>query len=267
MCRRCHNGLTLIELMLAMVVLSMVIGTLASLGTGVERSYEFTEGYGTATQHARVALDRMTRAVTRATANEKFPGFIVLAERENTSWRFPDTLVVWSPSGAAADPAGLPRFQELLIYCPSSSLPNRLVELSVPGDTRVVPAVSDTAAWATEIAAIKMNANAKSVTLTDLMRTATAKTNGTGGWRGCVRFEQRLLPSETELNQYRDGKLAWGDMAWPQGLYGSQAGTRQAWMRCEIQLMPGTTWVSNDPSGQRAVAFFGSAAVFYGITR
>ena len=265
--RRCHSGLTLVELMLAMAVLAMVMGTLASLGTGVEQSYEYTEGHGTATQHARVALDRMARAVTRATANEQFPGFIVLAERENTSWRFPDTLVVWCPSGEPADPTGLPRFQELLIYCPSSALPNRLAELSVPGDARTVPAVTDTAAWAAEIAAIKQNVNTKSVALTDLMRTASARTTGNGGWRGCVRFEQRLSPSNAELSQYRSGTLSWSDLAWPQGLYGSQTGMRQAWLRCELQLMPGTTWVSNDPNGQRAVPFFGSAAVSYELQR
>ena len=108
-----------------------------------------------ATQHARVALDRITRTIYGATANEQFPGCIVVAETIN-GWRYPDTLVIWRPNGAAANPNGLPRYCELVIYCPHPNNPNQLVEITAPTDTRTVPAVTDTSSWQSEIAAIKI---------------------------------------------------------------------------------------------------------------
>jgi prepilin-type N-terminal cleavage/methylation domain-containing protein len=257
--------MTLIELLIAMAVIGMVMATLGTLGLGVRQNHEYSQNYGLATQHARVALDRIARTVAEATTSAQFPGFLVVAETEGTV-RFPDTLVVWHPSGAAADPDGLPRFNELVIYCPSPYLPNQLVELSVPSDTRVAPAASDAAQWLTEVRAIKQSNATKSVTLTTLLRTA-AVSSSTLKWRGAVRFEQRLRPSETEWASYKAGTTAWQNLNWVQGIYGAQTGLRQAWLRTEIQLLPGAAWVANDPNGQQAVTFFGSSAVYYEMPR
>ncbi len=105
-----------------MTIMLMVVGTMGALTRTVEQEFEYCDGYGAATQHARIALDRIAENVRRATANQNFPGCIVVAETEN-SYRYPDALVVWRPAGVPAAPDGLPRFNELIIYCPAANAP------------------------------------------------------------------------------------------------------------------------------------------------
>lgn len=257
-----RSGMTLLELLLAVSVMSMIVGALGAVAAGIQKAYEYSEGFGTATQHARVALDRIAKTVSEATANEQFPGFIVLTDKDGT-WTFPETLVVWRPQTAAADPKGLPRFNELVIYCPDWYTPSKLVEIRVPSDTSIVPQVSDAVQWATKIEAIRKNKSNDAVTLTALLRTCAVSGSGAPRWRGAVRFAPRLRPDDTQWAQYKAGTLAWKDLYWVQGLFGSQVGLRQAWLRTELQLLPGATWVSNDPASQRAIPFFGSATVYY----
>ena len=231
------------------------------MAAGIQKAYEYSEGFGQATQHARVALDRIAKTVGEATANEQFPGFIVLTDTEG-AWTFPETLVVWRPQTAAADPKGLPRFNELLIYCPDWYTPGKLVEIR-PSDATTVPPVSDAAQWRAKIEAVRKDKSLDPVTLTTLLRTCTAGGVGVPQWRGAVRFAARLRPDNAQWTQYKAGTLAWKDLYWVQGLSGPQVGLRQAWLRTELQLLPGGTWVSNDPASQRAIPFFGSAAVYY----
>jgi len=264
--RNQRRGLTLLELLIAISILAMVVGSLGALARGVQQGFEYTEGHGMATQHARVALDRIARTAGEATASEHFPGFIVVAD-EVGGWRFPDTLVVWRPNGAAADPDGLPRYNELVIYFPDRWSPNRLVETTVPWDWRTVPPVENEAQWRAEIAAIKHNPHAPRVTLTELLRRCPVPEDPGAPWRGAARFETRLRPSKGEWDQYRDGSLSWDDLAWVQGIYGAETGLRQAWLRIELQLIPGEEWVAIDPAAQRAIPFFGSAALYYEMHR
>ncbi len=163
------KGLTFVELLIAMALMALIVGTLSGLAWTSQQGFQYSEGYGTATQHARVVLDRISRTIYGATANEQFPGCLVVAETVN-GWRYPDTLVVWRPSGAAASPSGLPLYRELVIYCPKPNNPNQLVEITAPNDARTVPAITDTSTWLSEIAAIKTNAQSKIVNLTGLLR-------------------------------------------------------------------------------------------------
>lgn len=257
-----RRGLTLMELLIAISIMVMVIGTLGALAKGIQQSFEYTEGHAVATQHARVVLERISKTVREAAANEQFPGAIVLAE-EVGSWRFPHTLVVWHPDGDPAEPDGLPRFNELIIYCPRWSAPNRLVEITVPNDVRPVPPVEDKATWAAEIEAIKKSNSSQRVALTDLVRTCSVTESSITSWRGAVRFETRLRPSAAEWADYRADNLAWDELSWVQGIYGSKTGLRQTWLRMELQLMPGEQTVAGDSAGQRAIPFLGSAALYY----
>ncbi len=259
-----RHGLTFVELMLAIAIMATVLGTLGAVGIGVQRSYEYTAGYGDAVQHARVTLERITRAVSQARANEQFPGFIVVP-RFAAGVRLPETLVVWKPAGEPVDPNGLPRFNELVVYCPDPNAPNRLLEITVPGDTRVVPPKSDASAWQSEIANMQTRNDAQRVVLTELLRTAGLGNGASITMCGAVRFEQRQRPTDSELSQFRAGTAAWSSLTWPQGLFTPSSGVRQSWMRCEIQLIPGSTWVVNDPAAQTALPFFGSAAVYYRV--
>ena len=200
-----RQGLTLIELLIASAVMAMTMAALAALGKAVQVNAAYGDGHGQAVQHARVAIERITRMAREATASPSFPGFLVLAEVE-AGWRFPDTVVIWHPSGSPVDPNGLPRFNELIIYCPDPEDPHRLVEITAPSDTRTVPAVSDLASWASEIDGIKNASSSEVVMLTDLMRSCPVGT----GFRGAVRFESRLRPSAEEWTSYQAGDLDLG---------------------------------------------------------
>ena len=253
-----RHGLTLIELLLASAIMVMTMAALAGLGKAVAVNAAYGDGHGQAVQHARVTLERITRMAREATASPSFPGLLVLADIE-AGWRFPDTVVIWHPSGSPVDPDGLPRFNELVIYCPDPEDPQQLVEITAPSDTRTVPALSDLASWASEIDGIKNASSSEVVMLTDLMRSCPIAT----GLRGAVRFESRLRPSAEEWASYEAGDLEWDDLPWVQGLYGSKTGLRQAWLRIELQLMPGAAAIHNDPGGQQAMTFLGSAALYY----
>lgn len=256
--------MTLLELMIAMSVMLMVVGTMGGLARTVQQSYEYSEGYGTATQHARIVLDRIAETVRQATANEQFPGCIVVADYDN-SVRFPDTLVVWRPAGAPAAPNGLPRYNELVIYCPATDSLNQLIELTVPGKTGTVPAADDAAGWRAAVAALKTDGQKKAVELTDQLRVCLTS-NGNSP-RGAARFEVRLRPSAADWAAYEAGSAAWSDLPWVQGIYGTQAGMRQVWVRMELQLAPGSKWTASNPDGAAAVPYFGSASLYYQLPK
>jgi len=261
-----RTGFTLLELLIALSIMVIIVSVLGGLAKAVQLSAEYGEGHTEATQHARVIMERITRMVSQATANESFPGFIVVAETVE-SWRFPDTLVVWHPEGSAADPDGLPRYNELVIYCVDPYSPNRLVEVTVPNDTRTVPPVTDEAAWVSAIESVRTSSWNQKVTLTELVRVCWVTEGSRSTRRGAVRFQTRLRPSAEQWVEYEDGTIDWSDLAWVQGIYGSQTGLRQAWLRMELQLMPGEVAMKNDPGGQQAIPFLGSAVLYYEMHR
>ena len=50
-----RRGFTVIRLWLAIMLTAMVVAVIAAVAQGVQTSFEYSEAYGTATQHARVA--------------------------------------------------------------------------------------------------------------------------------------------------------------------------------------------------------------------
>lgn len=239
--------------------MTMLAAGMGSLVMAVHATNEYCRGQAVAAQHARVTLDRLQRAVRLAEASEQFPGCVVIATTAGGE-DFPDTLVVWSPTGPAADPIGLPRVSELAIYCPDPTTPSRLIELREPGSNATCPPVADVAAWAGLIDGIKSSASSVAVELTDRLRTATPGGGGTD-LRGCVRFDLFMAPTASQWDQYRGGMLAWKDIAWPLGYYSTRMGMRRVMCQTELQILPG------EVSGQAAVPFFGSATLTYELPR
>jgi Tfp pilus assembly protein PilW len=263
-CNNRENALTMLELLIAMTVLAMVVGTLGGLAATAQQGFQFSQGYGLATQHARVVLDRITRSIYAATANEQFPGCIVLADNVN-GFRYPDTLVVWRPNGTPAAPTGLPLYSELVIYCPKWNNPNQLVEITAPTDFRTVPPVTDTASWQSEITAIKSSSQSTVVNLSNLLRTCPISSTSGAPLRGAVRFETRLRPSQTDWDNYKANPTAanWTNLPWVQGLYGWQAGMRQVWVRMELQLTPQVAGSYTSEANKEPACFFGTASIYY----
>lgn len=271
MCRLCPEsrlgrGLTLVEMLLALAVLGMMAVAMAGLATAVQMNNDYGEGHATVTQHARVALERIERTVGEAVASSSFPGVLVLDTHVGV-WRFPDALVVWHPAAGttAADPRGLPRFNELVIYCPNPQRPNELLEVTLPDDTQVVPEVTSQTEteWLAKVASKSSSNAARRVVLTDRLRTGLVSGLTNSGSRGAVRFESRLLPSAEEWAQYKTGTLVWKNLSWAQGIGGWKTGLRRIWVRIELQLTPPGSTGQGDRDGQPAVTFFGSATRYH----
>jgi hypothetical protein len=125
-----------------------------------------------------------------------------------------------------------------------------------------VPALSNTASWATEIAAIKQSTKDTQVALTDLMQTCSTSASGSGSLGGAVRFVTRLLPSAASYAQYQAGQVTWQSLPWVQGTYGAQMGLRQSWLRVEVQITPAADVLGANPAELQAVPYFASVAVY-----
>ena len=258
-------GLTLVELLIALSIISLTAMALGTLARATQISASYVEGHSTAAQHARVAMERIGRMVQTAAANETFPGAVLFADSVSGN-RFPDTLVVWKPAAGTTvvDPAGLPRFSELVVYCPNPAQARQLLEITSRSDLRVVPALSNLGQWTTELTSLKTGSVSKKVMLTDMLRTASPGGNAT--MRACVRFEILLRPNSAEIASYRAGTLAWSDITWPQHWYGESTGLRQTWVRTELQLLPNSL-ADGDAHTSLAIPFLGSAALYYDIQR
>lgn len=267
-----RRAVTLAELLLSIAIMSMVALAMAALATAVRSTRGYSEGQGTAAQHARVALARIRNTIEDAYATADFPGMTVISTQVG-SYSFPDTLVVWSPTGNPANASGPPLYSELVIFCPDPTAQYRLVEIKVPTDTRSAPALSDTSAWLSNINSIKTSSAATKTILTDMMRIAAAgSVTSSGGnnsvssqLRGAVRFRVVVRPSQTDWTNYKNGTVAWTGLPWVQDIYGSQTGLRQSWCRTELQLVSATTTTATATSA--AIPFFGSATLYYGLKK
>ncbi|HEV7225850.1 MAG TPA: prepilin-type N-terminal cleavage/methylation domain-containing protein, partial [Pirellulales bacterium] len=259
-----RRGLTLVEMLLAISILGITAGTLTGLSLAVQQGTTYSQGYSTATQHARVTLERIARTVGQATATDAYPGAVVVYDMLG-SWRFPDTLVVWRPNGPPANPLGPPLLGEVVVYCPDPANPNQLLEVTAPGDTTPVPlndAGLNTPAWRSQIKSLACAATSNKVLLTNLLRAAQYDPSTV---RAAIRFETDLHPTAAEWSACQTSPALWNTLGWPQGLGGSQAGLRQAAVRVELQLLP-PAWAGQlDPQAQQTVPFLGSAAFSYAL--
>jgi hypothetical protein len=195
--------------------------------------------------------------------SESFPGFTVVSWSDGGG-TFPDTLVIWMPAGAAADPSGLPRANELVIVRPDPSNPASLIEITNPSEPATTTyASSDLTNWRTLVTTLTTRNNAVKVELTNLLRTATTSTANNASRRGCLRFCYSAAPSDAELANYRAGTATWTSLAWPQDLAGKTMGVRSLGCFTELQLTPDAT----DNTAESALPFFGSSLLWKEVTR
>lgn len=258
-----RKGMTLVELLVASSMLLMLAGVIGGLASAVQTSSSYGQGHAEAAQHARVAIERISRDISQATAVGDYPGFAVVYD-EIGGVKYPETLLVWRPtSGVPSNASGPPLISELVIYCPDPKQPGQLLQIRAPQDSRTIPldASLNQSPWLETVAALKTDAQSERIVLTNLLRTA-AVSGSKAVPRTAVRFVQELQPSASEMAAYRAGTQSWSSLAWPQGMYGTRAGMRQSWLRLELQLFPGEE-SRIDTTGQQATPFLGSAALSY----
>jgi prepilin-type N-terminal cleavage/methylation domain-containing protein len=262
-----RRGLTMPELLIASSIVALMLAALGTLAVAVDSGHAFSHGRSVATQHARVATERITRQLNRAHASSVFPGFVSFRETVG-AFSFPDTLVVWRPEATAANPDGLPLVGELIVYCPNPNRPAELWEITARQNTQVAPALSDGSEWATLIAYFQEHDAPTRVVVTDLLRTATISGDtGPGQARGAVRFDVSVRPTAADLQSFQDGDITWDEVPWVQGIYGESSGLRQSWCSIELQLMPDNWSTVDDPRALSAIPFFASGAVYYEVTQ
>ena len=261
-------GLTLAELLSAVAILSVIGLAMATLSMTIQQGSDYSNGRLEAAQHARVVVDRIQRTLQNAHASEQYPGFHIVTS-DAALYSAPDTIAIWSPDGVPANPDGLPLWSELIVYCPEDGNPNRLLELVDRSANQLVPALHDLSNWESELSQFKSSVTTTKSELTDLVRGAQVDLEGYASTpmyapRGAVRFHQRQLPSNQDLDNYHSGATQWNDLPWVQNIRGTQTGLRQSWCSFEVQLMPGAEAAEN-PSREAAIPFFGSGAVYYEI--
>jgi hypothetical protein len=257
--------MTLPELLIAGTILVLVGGAMATLAFAVHSSHEVCRNRSIAAQHARVAVDRIERAVEKAYASERFPAFHVVEWPINGFW-FPDALAVWRPNGTPADPAGLPRVSELVVFAPDNAAPYRLLEMTWPTNHDPAPDPSLPLSWRTLIDSFQASTETVKNQLTDRLMTGNVDLTelvnaGQATRRGKIRFRQQIAPSAAQWSEYRSGLRSWKNLDWPLDLYGSQTGMRTVVLKLELQIHRGTQ-TQPDP-----IPFFGSAVVNYTLNR
>ena len=264
---RRRRGLTLAELLVASTIMLLIAAAVATLAATVQSTNDYCKGHTVSAQHARVALSRIERAVQYAVANEQFPGCIVVTEQVG-SQELPHTLVVWNPTGTAANPTGLPLISEIVVFCPNPAHPNTLLEIRSPNDNTPVPAATNPSAWRTLTDQLKSSSSTTKVLLTDRMRTSPltgdySDSLSPSDLRGAVRFRRLMAPSDQQWAQFRGGTRTWQNIDWPQDSYRATSGTRVVACQTELQIVPGAM----GSAAVTAIPFYGSATITYELSR
>lgn len=256
-----RRGMTLIELTVAVAVMSLVVVVLGGIVTAVDTGRRHVDAMHEATALGRFAVGRVHDAVNRSGTyrigtNPTVPGVAVVWNSDR-----PETLVLWTggreSSLAAQSPlARLPKANELLIITPDPAAPQRLVEVVVPAATDEVDFAGG-GAFATRVRQLIASPGAEKVTLCDRLRVAEVG----GAVVSTVRFEREPVPTDDQIAATATGTSAWRDLPWAGGVSTSTAGLRQVAVRVELQIVtlgrPGAT------TGTASLPVFGSAARRY----
>jgi hypothetical protein len=247
---------TLAEVLVASTVSVLIAGAMAVMADGIQQTASYTFAQETAHQHARVALERIQTAVSGAASSNDNPPAVVLADISGV-YTFPETLVVWKADTNGND---TPQANELVVFCANPSNPKQLWELSNPTDYQTV-SMTDAAALQALVTAMKSNSSAKKTVLTSLLRSCIS--HDLGAPKPAVRFDIAMQPSATEWAQYRAATLAWNNLSWAGGIYGTQRGLRQVRVNVELQILPDSDDDASTSPDSFTVPFLGSATVYY----
>jgi prepilin-type N-terminal cleavage/methylation domain-containing protein len=254
-----RRGVTLVELLIAVAILAILSMGLGGLSLAVHQGWNYAQGHRLAAQQGRVSLERITRAVREATSTPDHPGCYVVVDTSGSS-TFPETLVVWRPSGTPANAEGPPLISECVFFCPDPADPSRLLEITAPGDSREIPLTDELgeSSWQTILDDLKTSPSSQIVVLCDCLR-AFPSGGGLSQPRGAVRFQREIMPSVAQWEAFRNDEVTWEELDWPQGVFENLGGLRQIWLRVELQLVPEST---SGGGVTETVPLFGSACLY-----
>ncbi|MFI4876724.1 MAG: PilW family protein [Blastopirellula sp. JB062] len=258
-----RRGMTLVEMLVATAIMGLMAAALSTIALAVQMAHQYAAEQGLMAQHARVIIERIQRTASGAHASEAFPGVQVITYFDST-YAFPQAIAIWNPTSAPHDPDGLPRIGELKFFAADPDQPNLLLEFQATGDARVAPTTS--VAWRTLIDELLADEDVEKIELTDLIA-APKLTPGAARSYSTLRFELRLRPDESEMEEMRAGDVTWDSLRWPLRSYGDDAGVRQVWLAFQLQIAPDVAAAQQDETHEEASPFFGSAATYYTLTK
>jgi hypothetical protein len=258
-----RSGMTLVELTVAVSVMSLVVVVLAGIMTAVDTARRHVEGLHEATALGRFAIGRVHDAVNRTGTYRIGTGATVPGIKVVWTDGRPETLVLWTggreTSLAEQSPLSRrPRANELVIVTPDPAEPTRLVEIVVPSAADEVDFTASS--FATRVRQLISSANAEKVTLCNRLRVVRSPEDAEARL-AAVRFEQEATPADEQLAATASGGTAWRALPWAGGISTSTSGLRQVALRVEIQVVSfGSAHVSAEAP---ALPVFGSAVRRY----
>ena len=263
MAKRFHNtkrGLSLAEMLVASAVLGIICLSFGSLAMSVQMANEYSQEKNLIGQHARVVLQRVERAMQQAYATESFPGIRPISYYAS-SYDFPQAVAIWAPTTTAA--TDYPQIGELILFAIDPDSPNRLLEIRSGSNTQAAPALTDESSWRTLITQLIGRSDSKVVELSDHVRAGQIGAD----YRSTLRFQTRIVPSDSEIAAARAGSSNWESLPWATSIYSSKNGLRQVWCSFEFQLVPSADYTVHGNLQEQAVPFFGSSAIYYQVTK
>lgn len=265
-CVRCARGFTLVELLMAMTITSMLSIVLAGLIMAVQTARAHTEGLEESTIQAQVAIDRIKFMVSHAgvyqLAGQPTTLGVRVVNHTSSPEDLPDVLVVWS-GGKDVSMADLglqqqlPRINELILYSFDPDAPTHLVEISFPTNTADIDFRD--AGFESTILSLTTSAQAEKTIICDRIRRSDYSSNTGATPLVNMRFELIQTPRDDVLATAVPGTADWYDLGWAQGVVASDLGMRQANLRIELQIDQQPTHAEMSTS----IPFFGSASYRY----
>jgi hypothetical protein len=257
--------MTLVELMVAASVMSLVAVTLGGLVQAVDTARGYINSMQLASFQGQFAIDRVKSAVQRSGTYRLGSSSTVAGVAAIWNSDRPDTLVVWTGGReeSLSDQGTLNRLplaNEIAIYTPDPDGAERLVEIVVPSASGTI----DFAASNFETRVRQLIANSdpdERVTLCDRVRVAANNTDRVAA----LRFEIEQTPDSGAIATTAPGTVNWRSLQWYGGISSSSAGLRHILVRIEIQVL--TDGTPGDPASEIAMPVFGSASRRYFFER
>lgn len=265
-------GFTLVELLMAMAVSSILVVALGGIVTATQTAWKHTQAIEDSQAQITATFDRIEMMVSQAgiyqlSGQPPQVGLAVVSHSWN-SIDLPDTLVVWTGgrNGGISENGTLdrlPKINELLIYTVDPTDPHQLIEIALPGVDSSID-FNSSSFNSTIRSAITSN-NAESALLTNRIKTSQFMLSGSpwGTPVANVLFKLTETPSDSELSGVSPGSSTWLNLGWPQGTVSSKSGLRLAIVNYEIQLETAEQTSLNETNSETALPFFGSSSRHY----
>jgi prepilin-type N-terminal cleavage/methylation domain-containing protein len=256
--RRIRAGMTLVELMIAASVMSLVAVAMGGLVQAVDTARIYIDGMHESSAQGRFAVDRIRSAVERSGTYRIGSGATVAGIQVVWNDDQPEMLVAWTggreTSLADQSPlTRLPKANELIIYAPDPDGPHRLVEVVVPAASSEIDFADP--GFPTRIRQLVATSTSdERATLCDRVRVALKDSKVTAA----LRFEMETTPEDTLVASTSTGTSAWRALPWYAGMCSTSSGLRQKLIRIEIQVL--TQGTPGDTGSAVSLPLFGAAS-------